>query len=134
MARNNNNEVTGWVGWAYFAGILMCISGIFSAIEGLVALFRHTYFLVNENTLVAFDYNNWGWIHLILGLVLFSAGSSVMRGGAWGRVVGIILASASLLANFAFVSAYPIWSVIIMIVDVLVIYALAVHGAEAGQD
>ncbi len=133
MAKNNN-QVTGWVGWAYFAGILMSISGIFMAISGLTALLRRTYFVVNENTLVAFNYANWGWIHLLLGLLLVSAGGSVMRGGLWGRVVGIVLASLSLVVNFAFVSAYPIWSIIVMVVDVLIIYALAVHGAEAGDD
>lgn len=133
MAKNNN-EVTGWVGWAYFAGIMMSISGIFMAISGLTALLRHTYYLVGENTLVAFNYSQWGWIHLLLGLVLVSAGGSVMRGGTWGRVVGIILASISLVTNFAFVEAYPIWSIIVIVIDVLIIYALAVHGAEAGED
>ena len=134
MARNNNNEVTGWVGWAYFAGILMSISGVFSIIAGFTALLRHNYYLVGENTLVAFNYHNWGWIHIALGIILFTAGSSVMRGGSWGRFVGIVLASLSAVANFAFLSAYPIWSIIVIIVDVLVIYALAVHGAEARED
>lgn len=133
MAKNNN-EVTGWVGWAYFAGIMMCIVGIFQAIAGFVALLSPTYYLVGERALVTFNYTTWGWIHLVLGLVLVVAGSSVMRGGLFGRVIGVVLAALSMIANFIFIAAYPVWSIVMIIVSGLVIYALTVHGSEARED
>ncbi len=133
MAKNNN-EVTGWVGWAYFAGIMMSIVGIFQAIAGLVALMNNTFYVVGERALIAFDYTAWGWIHLVLGLVLVVAGSSVMRGGLFGRTIGVVLAAISMVANFVFVAAYPVWSIIMIIVCAFVIYALTVHGSEARED
>lgn len=133
MAKNNN-EVTGWVGWAYFAGTMMWIVGIFQAIAGLVALLSPTYYLVGERALVTLNYTTWGWIHLVLGVVLITAGSSVMRGGVYGRLIGVMLAVLSMVANFIFIAAYPIWSIIMIIVSGFIIYALTVHGAEASAD
>lgn len=134
MPSNGKNDTTGWVGWVYFAGILMIIMGIFQAIAGLTALLNGGFFVVTQDKLVTFDYTQWGWIHLILGGVVMAAGSAVMNGRMWGRVVGVFLASLSALANFAFISAYPIWSVLIIAMDILIIYALVVHGGEAKEN
>ena len=76
------------------------------------------------------NFTTWGWIHLLLGIVVLIAGFYVMHGSTWARVVGTILAGISLIANLAYVNTYPIWSIAIMVVDVLVIYALIVHGGE----
>jgi hypothetical protein len=133
MPTNGKNDTTGWVGWVYFAGILMIILGIFQAIAGLTALLNGEFFLVTKEHLVTFDYTQWGWIHLILGGVIMAAGSAVMNGRLWGRIVGVLLASFSALANFAFISAYPIWSVLLIVMDILIIYALVVHGGEATE-
>lgn len=133
MPNNGKNDVSGWVGWVYFAGILMVITGVFQAIAGLTALLRPTYYLVGERALVAFNYSQWGWIHLLLGAVIGFAGVAVINGSVWGRVVGILLAIVSLIANFAFVGAYPFWTILAMVIDVLVIYALTVHGDEVKE-
>lgn len=122
---------TAWTGFVLFGGIMMLMMGSFQAIEGLVALFKEDYFLVTRNGLVVpVDYTAWGWTHLLIGLVAVAAGFGVVVGQMWARVVGIIIAMVSALANIAFVSAYPVWSTIIIATDVLVIYALAVHGRE----
>jgi hypothetical protein len=76
------------------------------------------------------DYTAWGWTHLLLGVVAVAAGFGVLLGQMWARVAGIVIALLSALVNIAFVSAYPVWSTIIIATDVLVIYALAVHGRE----
>jgi hypothetical protein len=123
---------TGWLGWVYFAGIMMIMLGFFQAIDGLVAIFDDTFYLVTEGGLiVSLDYTVWGWVHLIIGLVAFVAGYAVMTGKTWGRATGIILAVLSALVNMAFIGAYPFWSIIIITMDVIIIYALAVHGQEA---
>lgn len=127
---NNNREVTGWAGWVYFAGFMMVIAGIFQMIAGLAALLNDKYYLVRGEDLVVFDFTTWGWIHLVLGLVVMMAGTAVVSGHLWGRVVAVFLAALSIIVNFVFLSAYPIWSVIVIVVDVLIIYSLTVHGAE----
>jgi hypothetical protein len=125
-------EPTGWVGWIAFSGVMMTMIGVFQIMMGFVALFKDDYYLVGrEGLVVTLDYTSWGWTHLILGVVVLLAGFGVLAGQMWARVVGIILAMLSAVVNVAFLAAYPVWSVIIITLDVLVIYALSVHGREA---
>jgi hypothetical protein len=124
-------ETTGWVGWVFFAGVLMIMDGLFSVITGLVALFKDDYYLVGKDGLVVtIDYTAWGWVHLLVGVLVALAGLGVIAGQTWARVVGVLMAILSALANFAFLAAYPVWATIIIVVDVFVIYALIVHGRE----
>lgn len=124
-------EATGWVGWIAFGGIMMMLAGTFQAIAGLVALFDSDYYLVTtEGLVVGVSYTTWGWVHLLVGVVLVAAGLGVMSGQLWARVVGIAVAFLSALVNLAFLAAYPLWSTLVIVLDVLVIYALAVHGRE----
>lgn len=133
MANNvhSTHEVTGWTGWIAFAGIMMVLAGVFQGIFGLVALFQHTYYLVaSSGLLLLTSYTSWGWIHLILGVVLVLAGMSLFTGSAFGRTVAVLLAVLSAIANLAFLPAYPIWSVIVIGIDILIIYAVTAHGRE----
>jgi hypothetical protein len=112
----------------------MELVGGFQVIQGLVALFKDDYYLVSPNGLVVeVNYTAWGWTHLLIGLVAIATGIGVMLGQTWARVLGIVIAVVSALVNVAFLSAYPIWSTIIIAMNVLVIYALAVHGRETAQ-
>ncbi|HEV8565800.1 MAG TPA: hypothetical protein VGQ92_01745 [Actinoplanes sp.] len=122
---------TAWVGFVVFGGIMLLMMGGVQAIEGFVAILRDDYYLVSRNgLLINLDYTTWGWIHLIIGLIAVAAGIGVLAGQMWARVTGIVIAVISALANLAFMSAYPIWATIVIAADVLVIYALAVHGGE----
>jgi hypothetical protein len=122
---------SAWVGWTAFAGVLMVMIGTFHVFQGLVALFKDEYYLVgNEGLLVTVDYTGWGWTHIIAGLVVALAGFGVFAGKMWARVVGVVLAVVSALVNVAFLSAYPIWSILMIALDVVVIMALTVHGSE----
>lgn len=121
---------TAWVGWVYFASAMMVLVGGLQAIVGLVALFKDEFFVVTRGGTLAFDFTTWGWIHLIGGILIVLAGFAVMAGSMWGRVIGVILAVLSAMANLAFLGSYPIWSIIVITIDVLVIYALTMHGAE----
>jgi hypothetical protein len=124
-------EQTGWVGWIMFAATMMVMLGIFHAIQGLVALFRDEYYLVGKNGLtVHVDYTTWGWVHLILGIVVAGAGAALFVGQMWARIVGILVALLSSVINIAFLASYPVWSTIMIAVDILVIWALSVHGSE----
>jgi hypothetical protein len=128
------SNTTGWVGWVYFAGILMLVRAFFQAFLGIVALTKNDFYVVTKESLTVFNYDAWGWGHILLAIVLLTAGFSVLSGHAWGRVVGVIMFSVSLLANMVFLPAYPIWMIAAIIVDVLVLYALIVHGGEAKED
>ena len=123
---------TGWVGWVFFAGMMMVLLGSFQAFQGFVALFQDDYYQVSRNGLVvSVDYTTWGLVHLLLGAVAFLAGIAVISGRTWGRVIGIIMAAVGAIVNMAFIAANPGWTVIIITVDIVIIYALAVHGREA---
>ncbi len=125
-----NSTPTGWVGWAYFASFMMMILGVFQGIAGLAAIFKDNFFVVTSNHLLVFNFKTWGWINLILGIVIFLAALELMRGAMWARIVAVLLAALSFIANAGFIDAYPFWSLSMMLVDVLIIYALTVHGAE----
>jgi hypothetical protein len=122
---------TAWAGWVTFAGVMMIMMGVFQVVEGLVALFDDGFYLVRSSGLVVdVDYNTWGWVHLIIGVIGVLAGVGLLAGNMAARVVGVGVAFLSALANLAFISAYPIWSTIVIVVDIIVIYAIIVHGRE----
>jgi len=124
-------EPSGWTGWIVFAGVMMLMMGAFHAIQGLVALFQDTYYLVAaEGLVVQVDYTTWGWVHLVLGAVVVLAGVALLAGQMWARVIAVILAFGSALVNIAFLGAYPLWSLMMIAIDVLVIWAVTVHGKE----
>jgi hypothetical protein len=126
-----SDSYSGWVGWIGFAGVIMMMLGTFHAIQGLVALFNDEYYLVSSSGLVvSLDYTAWGWIHLIGGAVLVAAGLGVFGGQVWARTVGVIAAVLSAIVNVAFLAAYPVWSLMMIALDVVLILALTVHGSE----
>jgi len=128
---HSQQGTSGWTGWVVFAGIMMVMLGVFHAIQGLVALFQDDYFLVGKSGLTLhIDYTAWGWIQLISGVVVFAAGLAVFVGQVWARSVGVLVAMLSAIVNVGFLAAYPIWSTIMIGLDVLVIWALIVHGGE----
>ena len=127
--------MSGWVGWIAFAGIMMVMLGTFHIIQGLIALFNDEYFLVTKSGLaVTADFTTWGWVHLIGGVVVVAAGICVFMGQIWARALGVFVAMLSAVFNLGFLAAYPIWSSIMILVDILVIWALTVHGGELRDD
>jgi hypothetical protein len=131
VAYNSGPAPTAWTGWVVFASFIMILVGTFQAIEGLVALFDDGFYHVTKGGLVVeVDYTVWGWVHLLLGIAIFAAGIGILAGNILARIVGVGLAGLSALVNLVFIEAYPVWSVLIITIDVLVIYALTVHGRE----
>ncbi|RZU19123.1 hypothetical protein EV645_1331 [Kribbella rubisoli] len=120
-------------GFIVFAGVMMIMSGAFQAIAGVVALFENEFYVATRNYLLQFDATSWGWIHLLLGLLVLFAGIAVLSGQTWGRIVGIILAVVSALTSFAFIPYYPFWALAIIALDVFVIWALAAHGRDIAR-
>ena len=124
-------EPTGWVGWIVFAATLALIVGVFDVIEGIVALFKDSYYLVAANGLVVnVNYTTWGWVHIAIGAVLIATALGLFAGQTWARVVGVAIAVLSAIVNFAFIPAFPLWAISVIAIDVFIIYALTAHGAE----
>jgi hypothetical protein len=131
---NGTKEVTGWVGWVYFAGILLILRGISQAFLGITALVNKHYLFTTANNTLVFSTSNmtaWGWVDLAVGLLILAVGFSVLHGSTWARIVAVFFTAASFLVNMAFLGVFPVWSIVAMVVDALIIYALVVHGDEA---
>lgn len=123
-------EPSAWAGLAVFAGLMMIMLGSFTAITGLVAIFDDGWLVVTDTALVTFDLTTWGWVWLIMGILVVVAGVGLLSGQMWARVVGVILASLNALGQLIYMPIYPVWSIVLIALDVLVIYALTAHGGE----
>jgi hypothetical protein len=124
-------QTTSWaVGFILFAAIMMIMTGFFQLLAGLVAIFENEFYVATRNYLFQFDATTWGWIHVLVGLLLAFAGWSLMSGRTWARAVAITLAVLSAVANFLFIPYYPFWSLLIIALDVFVIWAVVAHGGE----
>jgi hypothetical protein len=122
-------EPSGWaVGFTAFAGVMMIMIGVFQAATGLVAVLNQDFYAVTENYVFAFDVGTWGWIHLIFGILVFLAGFGVMSGQTWARTVAVILAVLSAIEAFLFIPYQPFWSIIIIALCVMVIWALTTQA------
>jgi hypothetical protein len=116
------------VGFAFFAATMMIMVGVFQAIQGLVALFNDTFYLVGEKWTFQFDVSTWGWIHLLFGALLIVAGIFLLRGATWARWTAVVLAGLSAVVNFMWLPYYPLWGVLVIALDVAIIWALTTHG------
>jgi hypothetical protein len=131
VAYSSEPDPTGWTGWVVFASFMLFLLGGFQAVQGVVAIFHDDYYAVTENgLLVNVDYSVWGWVHLLLGLALVAAGAGLLAGNMVARIAAVALAGLSAILNLAFIEAQPIWSVIVIAIDILVIYSVTVHGRE----
>jgi hypothetical protein len=124
-------EMTGWVGWIGFASIMMMLLGAFHVFAGVIALFQDTYYKVGRSNLtVHVSYTTWGWVHIVGGILIIAAAIGLFAGRLWARAFAVILAMLSAVINIGFLAADPIWSVVMITIDILVIWAITVHGSE----
>ena len=91
---------TGWVGWIYFAGVMMVIGGALNAFYGLVAVLNDDWVVWQNSTAVFLDLTGWGWVHLVVGVIVMLCGFGVMTGNLFARTIGVIIAGISLILNF----------------------------------
>jgi hypothetical protein len=130
-ARRSDRETSGWaVGFILFAAIMMIMVGVFQALQGLIAIFENEFYVATRNYLFQFDATSWGWIHLILGLIVAFAGWGLLSGRTWARVVALTLAVLSAIANFLFIPYYPFWALLLITLDIFVIWAITAHGGD----
>ena len=121
--------ISGWVvGGITFAGTMLILIGMFQAIDGIAAIANDEFFISTTNYTFNLDTSAWGWIHLLLGILLVLAGWSIFAGKTWAAVVALTLAMLSAVANFFFIPYYPFWSLIMIALDCWVIWALTRPG------
>ncbi|MGZ8650405.1 MAG: DUF7144 family membrane protein [Solirubrobacteraceae bacterium] len=120
----------GLAGIVAFAGIMLALIGFFDILQGLTALFNDEYFAVRGGDLLVLDFTAWGWITLIWGVVLVAAGLGLLGGRGGARVFAIVVVFVNMILQIAFLAAYPIWSAIIIALDVFVLYALTARWDE----
>lgn len=129
---SDSQQRSGWAGWAVFAGIVLIVAGAFDALLGLTAILApaEKFIAAGDAYILLFDVVGWGWWHLIIGLALVLVGIFVLRGAAWARVIAIILVAINAISQLALIGVQPWWSIAVLALDVIIIYALTVHGRE----
>ena len=125
-------EEQSWTGWVMFGGIVMIIAGAFDALLGLTAILlpSNEYLFLTDEAVILLDAAGWGWWHLIIGAAIVLVGVFVLRGATWARMVGVVLVSINAISQMGLLAVQPLWSLIMILLDIIVIYALIVHGRE----
>ena len=127
-----SNERSSWaIGYEVFAAIMLVVIGVFA---GIVALADDEFYVIGQEWTFKFDVTTWGWIHLIAGIVVILAGIGIFTGNAAARTLGVIVAAVSAIANFLWLPYYPVWSIVIIALDVAIIWALTVHGRDLANE
>jgi hypothetical protein len=115
-------------GWLTYAGILLMIGGILNVIWGIAAIGKSDFF-VGDARYVISELNVWGWVALVLGVLLVLAAFGIFNGRSWAVWTGVICLSLNAIAQMLSIAAYPLWALALLALDVLAIYGLIVHGA-----
>lgn len=126
-----STDPSGWaIGWTAFAAMMMTIQGLWWLIAGMIAIFNDSFYVAGERYIFQFDVTTWGWIHLVLGVVIAVAGLGLFTGAVWARTIGVVMAVIAMLIAFAWLPWYPIFAILLIAVSAAVVWALTVHGRD----
>ncbi|WP_432057388.1 DUF7144 family membrane protein [Streptomyces sp. bgisy022] len=129
--RTSWDPESAWAtGWTAAAAVLMTFGGIMAIFQGAAAIANDDVFVVTDDFAYAFNLTGWGWVHLVLGVLVMLAGISLFRGATWARVVGVALAGLSMVANFVWLPHAPVWSIVLIVIDGFIIWALCAPRRE----
>ena len=122
---------SNWTGWVAFGAAMIMLAGTMNVIQGLVSLLNDGYYLTTSDGLtVNMSFTTLGWIQIGLGVIALAIGIGMFVGAVVALVAGVILAGVSAIASLATIAAYPLWGVVLIAFDVIVIYAIVAHGRE----
>ncbi|MEV5433521.1 hypothetical protein [Streptomyces sp. NPDC052701] len=131
---------TGWearsawaTGWTAAAAVLMIFGGIMAIFEGIAAIAGDGVFVATPDFTYAFSLTGWGWLHLLLGIVVTAAGLALFTGAIWARAVAVALAGLSMVAHFVWLPYAPVWSIVLIVIDGFVIWALCAPRREVSS-
>lgn len=118
------------VGGTIAAAALLLTAGVINLLQGISAVVEDDIFVVGPQYTYNLDLTGWGWIHIVVGVLLILTALALMTGATWARVTAIVLACLSIIANFLWIPYYPLWSILIIALDVVVIWAIATWSPE----
>nr|WP_169810936.1 hypothetical protein [Nocardia amikacinitolerans] len=107
------------------AAILLLTVGVLQILEGISAVVDDELFVVGPEYVYQFDISTWGWIHIVIGAILVICAIGLMTGSTWGRIAAIVIAAIAIIANFASLPYYPYWSILIIALSIVVIWAVS---------
>jgi hypothetical protein len=111
--------------------VLMIVGGAIAFLNGLGMIIKGGFYTYNAGYAYHWSTKGWGWTHLILGALIFAAGVCVMLGMVWARVIGVFLAVLAAVASFLTIPFYPVWSIVLIALDVFIIWALVSRRRSA---
>jgi hypothetical protein len=130
-----SNEPSGAaIGWSAFAAFMLMMIGVFQALAGIAAIANDEAFAVTQDYVLKVDTSQWGWIHLIIGAIVFLSGLGILSGNVLARTVGVLVALGSAISNFIYLPIQPVWSSIMIAICVAVIWALTAHGRDIAAE
>ena len=118
------------VGFISLAGIFLFTIGVLQIIAGFVGLVNNDFYVVTDKYAFELSTTSWGWIHILVGAIMFFAGIALFSGGVWARTVAVVVALVSIIANFVWLPIYPWWALLIIVLDFYVIWAVIAHGRD----
>ena len=121
---------SGWAGLVFFAGILLLVTGAINVIQGIAALASDRNVVLVEDGLYLLNVTAWGWTILIFGLVMLLAGVGLFMGQQWARITAILIVGLNAVAQVLWIGAYPVWSIVMLALDVLILFALTTHWSD----
>lgn len=130
MAQRTTSNPLSWTGWAYFASALLLAVGGMQIVAGLAGIFNADFYTTASSDLLVWGYTAWGWINLVLGVLAVLAAVGTVLRMAWARVAGAAVAVLVLVAAVAFMTAFPLWSVVTLVITGFALFALTMHASE----
>ncbi|MDE8649637.1 hypothetical protein G9U53_25595 [Rhodococcus sp. D-46] len=118
------------IGTNFAAAVLLLTAGVISLLQGISAVANDNLFVVGAVYVYEFDTTTWGWIHIALGAVGIAIAIGMMMAASWARIAAILIAALSIIANFLWLPHYPLWSILIIALDIVVIWAVATWDSE----
>ncbi len=122
-------EPAGVNGWIVFAGVIMLVMGFLDAMWGLAAVINNEVVTVGGHGVIVWDISAWGWGHLILGTLVALTGLGLLAGQGWARLLGVFFVSLDLLVQFGTFTLFPLWSIMLIAIDIVIIYQLTARWA-----
>jgi len=121
---------TMWAGWVFFAGVMLLVTGVLNVVEGLVALGQTARVVMVEDKLYMIDLRGWGWALVIFGAVMLASGLGLFAASSAARIAAIVIVGVHAAVQVFWLGAYPVWSLLMIGLDVVVLYALTVRWQE----
>lgn len=113
-----------------FAGVTLALVGVFQILQGIVAVFDDDFYVVTRNYTFDLDPSAWGWLHILFGVVALGIAAGLLSGAMWARIAAVIVATLSAMANFLWIPYFPVWAIVIIALDVLVIWGVTQYQPD----